>query len=143
MPRLLPVGILVACLVGGGAGCGRAPVDATPEGALDAFLSACEDVGRDPQAPARAYALLSRESRKALELRAQRGTAVTGRPMTPEQMLAPGFGPIRFEVSKTTTTFADRDHATVEVFGPDPQTQHAKIPLVREGAVFRIALSIP
>lgn len=126
------------------AACGRAPVEATPEGALDKFLAACEDAPRDPQAAARAYAMLAPTSRKALELRAQRATAVTGRPVTAEQMLVPGFGPLRFEVSKTTTSIDKDDlHATVDVFGPDPHTQHAKIPLEREGAAWRVVLAIP
>lgn len=132
--------VLVLALVG----CGRAPIDATPEGALDAFLAACEDAGRDPDAAARAFALLTPEARKALELRAQRGTAVTGRPMTPAQMLAPGFGPLRFHVAKTTTTFTvDRAHALVDVYGPDPTAQHATIPLEREGNAWRVVLVVP
>lgn len=134
--------VIAVCLLA--VGCARAPVDATPEGALDQFLAACEDAPRDPRAAARAYALLAKPSRTALDLRAQRATAVTGRPVTPEQMIVPGFGPLRFEVSKTTTSIApDQAHATVDVFGPDPQTQHAKVPLEREGAVWRVALPIP
>lgn len=125
-------------------GCARAPLEATPEGALDQFLAACEDASRDPQAAARAYAMLAPGSRKALELRAQRATAVTGRPVTAEQMFVPGFGPLRFEVGKTTTSIdKDERHATVDVFGPDPHTQHAKIALEREGAVWRVVLAIP
>ncbi len=125
-------------------GCARAPIEATPEGALDAFLAACEDVGRDPRAAARAYALLAPTARKALEIRAQRGNAVTGRPIAPEQMIVPGFGPIRFEVTKTTTTLApDGTHALVDVYGPDPASQHAKVPLEREGEAWRVVLPIP
>lgn len=126
------------------AGCSRAPVDATPEGALDGFLQACEDAPHDPTAASRALALLSPASRRTLELRAQRATAVTGRPVAPEQMLVPGFTPLRFEISKTTTTIApDGVHATVDVVGPDPATQHAKVPLEREGSGWRVIVPIP
>ncbi len=124
--------------------CGRKPPDATPEGAVDRFLQACEEAPHDPTAAARAYALLAPPARKSLEARAQRATAVMGRPMSPEQMLVPGFTPIRFEISKTTTTLdADGAHATVEVFGPDPTTQHAKIPVEREGDAWRVAIAFP
>lgn len=121
----------------------RAP-DATPEGAVDRFLQACEEAPHDPNAASRAYALLAPASRRALQARAQKATAVMGRPMTPEQMLVPGFTPLRFEISKTTTKLdPDGAHATVEVFGPDPQAQHAKIPVEREGASWRVAIAFP
>ncbi|MBI2388918.1 MAG: hypothetical protein HYV09_04800 [Deltaproteobacteria bacterium] len=133
--------VAVAALIGA---CSRAPADATPEGALDGFLQACEDAPHDPAAAARAYALLAPASRRALELRAQRATAVTGRPVAPEQMLVPGFTPLRFEISKTTTTIApDGARATVDVFGPDPAAQHAKVPLEREGGSWRVVVPIP
>jgi hypothetical protein len=125
-------------------GCARAPLDATPEGALDQFLAACEDTARDPRASARAFALLAPTSRRALELRAQRATALMGRPVTPEQIFIPAFTPIRFEVSKTKSILSpDGTHAKVEVTGPDPTTQHASIPMEREGASWRVLIDIP
>jgi len=132
---------LVAALL---VSCARAPADATPEGAVDRFLEACEQAPHDPTAAARAYALLAPSSRKSLELRAQKATAVMGRPMAPEQMLVPGFTPLRFEVSKTTTTMEqDGFRALVDVYGPDPQTQHARVPVVREGDVWRVVVAFP
>ena len=123
------------------ASCAQAPADATPEGAVDRFLQACEEAPHDPSAAARAFALLAPAARKTLEARAQKATAVMGRPMTAEQMLVPGFTPLRFEISKTTTTIEpDSMHATVDVYGPDPATQHARVPLEREGASWRIAI---
>lgn len=124
--------------------CAGKPADATPEGAVDRFLQACEEAPHDPSAAARAYALLAPGTRKSLETRAQRATAVMGRPMAPEQMLVPGFTPLRFEITKTTTTIEpDGAHATVDVFGPDPSAQHARVPLEREGDAWRILIALP
>jgi hypothetical protein len=126
------------------ASCARKPADGTPEAAVDRFLQACEEAPHDPAAAARAYALLAPSSRKNLDARAQKATAVMGRPMTAEQMLVPGFTPLRFEISKTTTDFEpDGAHATVDVVGPDPATQHARVPLEREGESWRIAIAFP
>jgi len=124
--------------------CARKPADATPEGALDRFLQACEDASHDPTAAARAYALLASSSRRNLEARAHKATAVMGRPMSPEQMLVPGLTPIRFEVSKTTTSIEpDGLRAFVDVYGPDPSAQHARVPLEREGEAWRVAIAFP
>lgn len=125
-------------------GCQRAPLDATPEGALDQFLEACEQTARDPSASARAFALLAPTSRRALELRAQRASALMGRVVTPEQIFIPAFTPLRFEVAKAKSVLApDGKHATVEITGPDPATQHASVPMEREGAAWRVLIDIP
>lgn len=124
--------------------CERAAPDATPEGALDQFLEACEQTQRDPKAVSRAFGLLSPAAQRALELRAQRTTAILGKPITAEQLLVPAFTPLRFEISRTTTTLApDGAHATVDVVGPDPATQHARVPMERQGGAWRVALVIP
>lgn len=141
LERLLRSELLAALFL---SACARTPADQTPAGALDMFLDACEQSPRDPGAASRAFKLLAPSSRRALELRAQRSTALLGRPVSPEQVLVPGFTPLRFEISKTTTTLApDGNHATVEVLGPDPATQHAKVPMEREGPAWRIVLNIP
>lgn len=125
-------------------GCAPTPADATPEGAFDQFLAACEQTARDPKAAGRAIALLAPTSRRALELRAQRATALMGRPVTPEQLFVPGFTPLRFEVSRTKSTIApDGTHATIEVTGPDPASQHSLVPMEREGSAWRVLLDIP
>ena len=132
--------LLVALL--GGAGCARASSDVTPEGALDQFLEACEQSTRDPAATARAIALMAPSTRKTLELKAQRATAMIGRPLTPEQILIAGFTPLRFEIVKTTTTIDEQGmHAYVDITGPDPTTQHARVPLEREGTAWRVAVA--
>jgi len=123
--------------------CGRAPSDATPEGAVESFLRALDDAPRDPTAAARAYALLDPDAREALKARAARAAAIEGHPAPPESMLAPLWSPPRFEIESTKTTTLDVMHARVEVLGVDPQTQHATIPVVKEGERWRVVIAIP
>ncbi len=120
----------------------RSRPDATPEGAVQELLRASATAGHDPSAAAQVYALLAPSTRSALEERARRATAITGKAVGPEQMLVPSWTPIRFDVVRTTTTI-DGDRATVEVFGPDPATQHASVPLVREGEAWRVVVAVP
>lgn len=126
--------------------CARKSADATPEGALDAFLSACETASSDPHASAKAFALLSPSARRSLEDRAKRASAITGKAVSPEQLLVPAWTPIRFEIAKTTTTFdagKDGPSATVDVFGAEESTQHVRIPMEREGEAWRVRVAIP
>lgn len=120
----------------------RSRPDATPEGAVQELLRASASAGHDPSAAAQVYALLAPSSRRSLEDRARRATAITGKPVSPEQMLVASWTPIRFEIVRTTTR-VDGDRATVELFGPDPGTQHASIPLEREGEAWRIVVVVP
>jgi len=124
------------------AGCQRAPVDATPEGAVDRFLEAIESAPVDPQAPQRAYQLLAQPSKAALQSRATRASAILGKTVTPESLLLPSFTPIRWPVERTTTTIAPDGRATVDLFGADPQVEHTVVALVREGALYRIDLGL-
>jgi hypothetical protein len=137
MAKLAALGIAILL-----ASCGRRAPDATPEGALDAFLSACESASSDPRANAKAFALLAPSARHALEDRARRASAITGKAVSPEQLLSPAWTPIRFEVAKTTTTF-DATGATVDVFGVEEATQHVRIPMEREGEAWRVRVVIP
>lgn len=125
-------------------GCSRGPTDATPEGALDQYLEACEQTPRDPAAATRAIALLSPATRAALTARAQRASSLIGRPITVEQIFVPSFSPLKFEISKMTTTYDEGGgRAVVDVLGPDPATQHAQIALEREGVAWRVVLALP
>ncbi len=136
-------GALVAFVASALCACQRAP-DATPEGALDLFLRACHDAPHDPDAAAHAYALLAPAARRVLEDRARRATGITGKPVTPEQMLVPAWSPLRFDVAKMDTVFAgDKAHAFVDVRGPDPATQQARVPMELEGPGWRVAIAIP
>jgi hypothetical protein len=58
-------------------------------------------------------------------------------------MLAPVWSPPRFTVETTKTTSQDGMHASVDIYGVDPATQHASIPVVKEGDRWRIVVVIP
>lgn len=137
---------LVAAIVAAAspAACARAPVDSTPEGAVESFLRDLDDAPRDPAAATRAYSLLAPDAREALRLRAERARSITGQRATPESMLVPMWSPARFEIDRVKARpGADAAHALVDVFGVDPGVQHVTVPVVREGDRYRIVLSVP
>lgn len=121
--------------------CSRPPPDATPEGALRAWLESMSTQVNDPHESRAAYALLSKQTHQALEKRAERASRIEGRRIDATEMLAQGRFALRFPPKKLVTTLAG-DTATVEVMGDDP-TDHATIHCVKEGAVWRVDLTLP
>ncbi|MAT26552.1 MAG: hypothetical protein CMN29_16595 [Sandaracinus sp.] len=72
------------------AGCAEPPPDATPEGAIRAFVAAMERSEYDGDARADAFALLDPASRQELERRARRASNLARRELAPWEMIAPG-----------------------------------------------------
>lgn len=111
---LVTAGAAIAlALVASGRGC--APADATPEGAVQAFVEAARDGNKDA-----AWALLGPATRRRLEDAAVSATEKAG---GPRRFAAKDM----FEVDATDTTWAptayrvkrrDGDRADVEVVGP-------------------------
>jgi hypothetical protein len=126
------------------AGCGQRELDATPEGAVEAFLRAVDEAPRDATAGTRLVALLDAKAREALEVRANRARAIGGRQVEPAAMLSPMWSPVRFEVDRLTAKIdGDGEHGIVDVYGVDPSTQHARVPVVREGERWRVVVLVP
>jgi hypothetical protein len=123
------------------AACSHPPADATPEGALRLFLDDMDD-GDDPTAMRRAYELLGPAARANLAGRAHRTSRLQGRQVEPWDMLAAGLFGLAFRPKATQKTIVG-DHATVEVFGEDPQTQHASVACVYAGGGWRIEPGFP
>jgi len=71
-------------------GCGDPPRDATPEGALEAFLDAMDRSEHDAAVLREAYAYLGPRSREELGRRAQRAASLAQREVEPWEMLAQG-----------------------------------------------------
>ncbi len=123
------------------AACTRAPVDATPDGAVREWLGHMEasiDDGREAKA---AYGLLGPAARANLEERAGRASQVEGRHVEPYEMLAAGHFGLRFRYQKLKAT-QDGPTATVEVTGSDPG-DHAEIRCVKEGLTWRVEPDLP
>jgi len=123
------------------AACSRAPVDATPDGAVKEWLAHMEgsiDDGREAKA---AFALLGPTARANLEERASRASQVEGRHVDPYEMLASGHFGLRFRPQKLKAA-VDGASATVEVTGSDP-ADHAQIHCVKEGTAWRVEPDLP
>lgn len=133
--------IFALLIVVDSAGCSRAPVDATPDGAVKEWLSHMEgsiDDGREAKA---AYGLLGPTARGNLEERASRASQVEGRHVEPFEMLASGHFGLRFRPQKFKSA-VDGASATVEVMGSDP-ADHAQIRCVKDGTAWRVEPDLP
>jgi hypothetical protein len=122
--------------------CSRPPPDATPEGAVHAFLDEMEGAGDDPVVQKRAYQLLGPAARANLGERARRTSGLQGRHVEPWDMMAAGLFGLAFRPQAMRATVVG-DRATVDVFGEDPRTQHASVACIREGQVWRIEPGLP
>lgn len=124
------------------AACARAPADATPQGAVEAFVDRMDRVHGDPVIAKSALALLSTDTRRALESRAERATAVAGHAFGPADMLVPSY----FLLEYTPVRYVARTHgdtAEVSVVGAHPATQTRVIQCVKESGAWRIVLDLP
>lgn len=124
------------------AACTRAAPDATPDGAVRAWLDKMEESEEDPRAMRDAYALLGAATRANLEERARRTTQAQGRRVDPYEMLATGRFGLHFRPKTMKTTMVG-DRATVEVFGDDPLVDHASVRCVHEAGGWRVEPDLP
>jgi hypothetical protein len=135
-------GLLLATAVGIVGACSRPPPDGTPDGAVRLFLDDMEASNDEPAALRRVYERLGPAARANLTERARRTSELQGRHVEPWVMLAAGLFGIAFRPRTMHGTVVG-DHATVEVLGEDPRSQHATVLCVREGHLWRIEPGFP
>jgi hypothetical protein len=100
------------------------------------------DNSEEPAAIRRAYDLLGPTARANLAGRARRTSRLQGRQVEAWDMLAAGLFGLAFR-PKAMRNAVVGDHATVEVFGEDPQSEHASVTCVREAGGWRIEPGFP
>jgi hypothetical protein len=135
--------VLGLAWLGWALGCAPEPKDATPEGALRAFLEAMDRSDQDSHAREDAYHLLAAETRERLARRAELATSLARRRFEPWEMIAQGRYRLRFEgrAGDGLRSEVHGDRAEVIVRGTDGQ--EARVPMVREDGHWRIDLPIP
>lgn len=123
--------------------CAKGHDDDTPVGALMDFLEAMDRGAGDSHALERAYALLDRSAREALEVRAAKAQTLAGRTYHPWEMLAEGRFRLKF-VPEPHRMRAKVDGARATVSVSDASgRQTVQVPMVREDGAWRVVLAVP
>ena len=123
------------------AACSRAAPDATPEGAVRAWLEKMEVASEDARAMREAYQLLGPRARANLKERADRASRGQGRRYEAYEMLAEGRFGLRFR-PKAMSSSASGEEAWVEIRGDGPD-EHATVKCIREAGAWRIEPELP
>ena len=121
--------------------CRRDPVDAAPEAIVEEFVLRMQRVHGDPKTAREAYELLWSEAKHGLAERAKRASAVVGREVAPESMIAPTHFSLSF-TPKRYTARVDGDWAIVTAVGEAP-AQRREIKCVKEDGRWRVVLVMP
>lgn len=136
---LPPVFALFLLLVG----CENEQVDLRPDRVVEEFIHRMRRVHGDPKAARAAYELLWGEARDNLAERAKRTSAVAGREVAPEEMLAPTRFALKVDPKRYTARIAG-DWAIVTVSGGDGAAAVSyDVRCVREDGRWRVVLEIP
>jgi hypothetical protein len=115
--------------------------DAGPEAVVEELVARLQRVHGDPKAAREAYDLLWSDAKRSLAERAKRASAVAGREVAPQSMLAPSRFWLSF-VPKHYSAQIDGDWAIVTATGAEP-AQHHEIKCVREDGHWRVVLMLP
>jgi hypothetical protein len=137
--RYVPMLLSSAALV---VSCRSESVDARPERVVEEFVERMQRVHGDPKAARAAYELLWSDAKRNLAERAKRASAVTGRKVAPEEMLAPSRFSLSFQPKSFQAT-TQGDWALVTVSGDVRGAQQHAVKCVREDGAWRVVLELP
>jgi hypothetical protein len=124
------------------AACSRGAPDATPDGAVRAWLDDMEGSLVDPKEARDAYRLLGPEARANLEERAARASQMQGRRTEPYELFAAGRFGLKFR-PRLMKPNVSGDRATVEVTGDPRALEHASVECVHEAGGWRVEPELP
>ncbi len=122
--------------------CEREQPEADPAAVVQAFVERMQGVHGDPERARDAYELIWSEAKENLTERARRASAVAGRKVGPEEMIAQSRFSLRYRPKRYSAKVSG-DWAVVTVAGEAPATQNTQIECVREDGVWRVRLDFP
>ncbi|HWZ88085.1 MAG TPA: hypothetical protein VNW92_04525 [Polyangiaceae bacterium] len=123
-------------------GCEAEANDSTPERVVQEFVERMQRVHGDSHAARLAYELLWSDARRNLAERAKRASAVAGREIAPEEMIAPSHFSLADRPKKFTAR-VDGDWAEVTVAGESSAAAPHVVKCVREDGHWRVVLELP
>jgi hypothetical protein len=129
-------------MVVGLAACKSESVDVRPDRTVEEFVLRMQRVHGDPKSARPAFDLLWSEAKRNLAERAKRASAVVGRKVAPEEMLAPSRFSMRFTPRRYDAR-VDGDWAIVTISGEVADAQRHDVKCVREDGMWRVVLDLP
>lgn len=123
-------------------GCESEASDSTPERVVQEFMDRMQRVHGDPHSARLAYELLWVEARRNLAERAKRASAVAGREIAPEEMIAPSHFTLAYRPKKLSA-HTDGDWSEVTVSGDTSAAGTHVVKCVREDGHWRVVLELP
>ena len=132
----------VACPALSLAGCKRDRPDDRPERVVEEFVARMQRVHGDPRSGREALELVWSDARRNLAERAKRASAVVGRKVGPEEMLAPSRFSLRFKPRRYEAR-AQGNWALVTLYGEAPAIQSYTVKCVLEDGSWRVVLELP
>ena len=123
-------------------GCEAEANDSTPERVVQEFMDRMQRVHGDTHAARLAYELLWADARRNLAERAKRASAVAGREIAPEEMIAPSHFSLAYRPKKLSSR-VDGDWAEVTVSGESSSNPPHVVKCVREEGHWRVVLELP
>lgn len=130
------------CLGAVALACRGEAVDESPENLVREFLMRMQRVHGDQKNARAAFELLWSPAQRNLTERASRASALAGRKVAPEEMLAPSRFTMRFEPKRIVANTRAHD-AIVTVQGDPPQRETREIRCAREDGRWRIVIDLP
>jgi hypothetical protein len=140
LQRLLAGGLLALLVLP--MGCEAEANDSTPERVVQEFIDRMQRVHGDSHAARLAYELLWSDARRNLAERAKRASAVAGREIAPEEMIAPSHFSLAYRPKKLSAR-VDGDWAEVTVAGESNTAPPHVVKCVREDGHWRVVLELP
>jgi hypothetical protein len=134
----LAFGALLTC----SAACEPETSDDDPARTVEEFVLRMQRVHGDPRAARAAFDLLWAPARQNLAERAKRASAVSGRKVAAEEMLAPSRFFARYQPQRYRAEVSG-DWALVTLSGDGNDPQPHSVKCVREGGRWRVVMDLP